>query len=94
MRKMKLQAEALAVESFEISPGEAGAAGTIHARQGDAAGVEEPKTPGRLGTCFPGICTCDGLPTCDYTGCIPCPAPVSSGCMSPPLIEGQNVPVV
>lgn len=86
MRKMKLDAETLAVQSFETSTNGAGAAGTVHARQ-DAVG--EPKTPGRLGTCYPGICTCDGLPTCDVSGCYPCPPSDPMVCPKPVDDGGQ-----
>lgn len=87
MRKMKLDTEMLAVESFATSPGEVAAAGTVHGRQ-DA--VDVPRTPGRLGTCLPGYCTCDGQTTCDYSGCIACPNPQPA----PALGEGIHVPII
>lgn len=77
MKKLKLEMDGLAVESFDVSPDCAGGAGTVHARQDAADGGAEqlPETQdfGRLGTCLPGYCTCDGLSTCDYSGCYECP---------------------
>ena len=75
---MKLRVEELSVESFEVASGKRAGEGTVHARQDDLVGaantVDVAKTPGRLDTCYPGLCTCDGLPTCDVSGCYPCPA--------------------
>ncbi len=86
MPKMKLDAEMLRVESFAASPGQA-AMGTVHARQ---EAVDAAKTPGRLDTCYPGLCTCDGLPTCDPSGCFPCPATNPA----PALADGNHVPII
>lgn len=77
MRTLKLDVDLLAVESFDVSPDFADGAGTVHARQDAADGAEKlPQTQdfGRLGTCLPGYCTCDGLSTCDHSGCFQCPA--------------------
>jgi len=77
------------VETFSTTRETAAAMGTVHGRQ-DVAGV--PQTNDRLGTCLPGVCTCDGQPTCDYSGCIACPATAPRATI--PAGEGQNVPVI
>lgn len=72
MKKIRLSVDELDVASFEVAAAPVAGAGTVHGRGGGLAEAE--KTPGRLGTCFPGICTCDGLETCDQSGCYACPA--------------------
>lgn len=72
MKKLRLDVEELAVESFDVSPDRPDGEGTVHGRQDKLDGY--PKTNDRLGTCLPGVCTCDGLSTCDHSGCYECPA--------------------
>ena len=84
--KMKLRLDALQVESFELSPHAAGAPGTVRGQESMAdAGTKVPPTQEQ--TCWtmvcglPGLCTCDGGPTCDISGCYACKQTEARGCV-------------
>lgn len=84
--KMKLRLEALEVESFEPAPAGAGALGTVRAHADTADAPNVAVTDAQTcwtGVCpgLPGICTCDGGPTCDVSGCYACKQTQAAGCV-------------
>ena len=74
MSKLKLEIDALHVESFEVSAGEAGLRGTVQSaqdRQFEKAGatVTTPNNPSWVQTCL--FYTCGGCTTVDPAYCPP-----------------------
>lgn len=88
MRKLKLQVDALEVESFDTHTAR-GAPGTVRGREEAEAAITVPVTP----QCTVNTCT-NGCPTCGFTVCgNTCPMSACNTCASCTNCPTFNEPV-